>query len=103
MRGRGARDGAFFRICATVGAIFLAALPTAAHATTLRSGFETRTLAGGIKHALDVSWAPDGRIFVASRLGDVWVVDPSAGTKRKVVDISRHVNTYRSGGVERIA
>ena len=96
-------DGAIFRTCATAGAILLAALPAAAHAATLRSGFETRTLAGGIKHVLDVSWAPDGRLFAASRLGQVYVVDPSTGGKRKVVDISSHVNSYSDRGLEGIA
>lgn len=87
------------------GAILLAVLAAGtAHATSMREGFDARTLAGGMKHALDVAWAPDGRMFVASRLGVVYVVDPDAGgSHRTLLDISRHVNTYGDRGLEGIA
>jgi glucose/arabinose dehydrogenase len=81
----------------------LALLSPAADAASWPGGFGTRTLAGGIKHALDASWAPDGRLYVASRLGQVYAVDPHSGARRKVVDISRHVNSYGDRGLEGIA
>lgn len=87
------------------GAAVLAVLAAgAAHATRLRDGFEARTIAGGMKHALDVAWTPDGRMLVASRLGVAYVVDPDRGGEhRTLVDISRHVNTYGDRGLEGIA
>jgi glucose/arabinose dehydrogenase len=87
--------------CTAVAAVLVALLAPSARAATWPSGFETRTLAGGIRHAVDAAWAPDGRLFVASRLGEVYVVD--GGERRKVVDISSHVNSYGDRGLEGIA
>jgi glucose/arabinose dehydrogenase len=72
-------------------------------AATLRSGFETRTLAGGIRQAIAVSWAPDGRMFVATKLGRVYVVDHAGATPHKLLDISSHVNSYGDRGLEGLA
>jgi glucose/arabinose dehydrogenase len=71
---------------------------------SLRDGFHQRTLAGGIRQAIDVAWAPDGRMFVASKLGRVYVVDPGEDAEpRKIVDISSHVNVYSDRGLQGIA
>jgi glucose/arabinose dehydrogenase len=81
----------------------LALLAPAARGVDLRSGFETRTLAGGIRQAIDVSWAPDGRMFVASKLGRVYRVDSPGDEPHNVIDISSHVNVYGDRGLEGIA
>jgi glucose/arabinose dehydrogenase len=81
----------------------LLALPVpSAAAVSVRSGFEVRNLETGIQQATTVSWDPAGRMFVGTKLGRVYVVDTN-GTRRKVLDISSHVNSYSDRGLEGIA
>ena len=86
---------------AIAASLALTAAP--AHAATFPSGFEGRTIAGGIRQAIDVAWDPSGRMYVASKLGQVYVVDHAGASPHKLLDISSHVNTYGDRGLEGIA
>jgi glucose/arabinose dehydrogenase len=80
-------------------AVALAGSP--AEAVTVKSGFKVRTLASVVQ-PISVAWGPDGRMFVATKTGLVYAVDPGH-SPRKIVDISGHVNTYSDRGLEGIA
>src|SRR5262245_1070123 len=85
---------------ATAVAAVLCTAPSTAHAaTTLPPGFKEVTLADsfsapGSDEAVDVAWAPDGRMFVADRAGIVFVHNPGAPANQNVelLDITDHVN-----------
>src|SRR3954453_4245237 len=50
---------------------------TPALAATLPPGFDQQTLASNLSRPTAVAWAPDGRLFIASKDGIVQVVSPS--------------------------
>lgn len=90
------------RVCALATAVSFGLLGATAEAVSVGSGFKAHTLATGIRQAISVAWAPGGRMFVASKLGRVYVVDPGQ-SPRKLLDISSHVNTHSDRGLEGIA
>jgi glucose/arabinose dehydrogenase len=67
-----------------------------AAAATLPSGFAENTIATpvGDGDAVDVAWAPDGRMFIADRKGRVYVQNPGqpATSHPLVLDITGHVS-----------
>ncbi|HKN93216.1 MAG TPA: PKD domain-containing protein [Thermoleophilaceae bacterium] len=78
---------------AACAALMIAAVQ--AHATiALPTGFDEVSLATGLTSPVDVTWAPDGRMFIASRTGIVYVHDPgaAANVNNTLLDISGHVN-----------
>jgi glucose/arabinose dehydrogenase len=79
----------------------LALVGSTADAVTVKGGFRVRTLASVVQ-PISVAWAPGGRMFVATKIGKVYAVDPG-GSPKKIVDISSHVNTYSDRGLEGIA
>jgi glucose/arabinose dehydrogenase len=81
----------------------LALLASTAQAVSVRSGFKVRTIAGGIRQATSIDWGPDGRMYVGTKLGEVYLVDTNTGDRRRIVDIRSHVNTYSDRGLEGIA
>lgn len=89
-------------VCATLVALLAAMHAAPADAASVRSGFAIHNIAEGIKQATDVSWDPSGRMYVATKVGRVYVVDPG-GHPRKLLDISSHVNTYSDRGLEGLA
>ncbi|HKR98008.1 MAG TPA: PQQ-dependent sugar dehydrogenase [Candidatus Dormibacteraeota bacterium] len=66
-----------------------------ATATTLPAGFAENTIAGAVPSGdtIDVTWAPDGRMFVADRDGRVYVHNPGApaSSLALVLDINDQV------------
>jgi PKD repeat protein len=78
----------------------LSVTPTA----TLPTGFSEVTRVSGLTRPTALSWAPDGRMFVAEKDGDVRVVDAN-GTLRSapLLDISDHVNAAADRGLLGIA
>ena len=84
--------------------VALLALSPQARAADLDPRFEERTLASGLIRPAAVSWAPDGRLFVAERAGVVKVVRPGREPfAETVIDISDHVNDYGDRGLLGIA
>ena len=87
-------------LAAAAAALVLSAAPARA-AIPLPPGFVDVTLASGINGTgtihgpSDVTWAPDGRLFIADRSGIVYVHDPGdlPGTNKVLLNISGHVNT----------
>src|SRR3954469_10645319 len=73
-----------------------------AGATTLPTGFEERTIASGLSQPTSISFAPDGRTFVAPQYGKVFVVT-TTGAVVQLLDISSHVNGDNDRGLEGIA
>ena len=74
---RGKLGGLF----ATV-ALVLAVSCSQAAAVTVPAGFTATTIASGLSGAVQVAWAPDGRMFVASATGggNIWIFNPGANT-----------------------
>jgi glucose/arabinose dehydrogenase len=77
--------------------------PAAAAAVTVPRGFEVRPLASGLDQPVQVAWAPDGRMYIATKPGVVYYLDPGAASPQVLLDISSHVNSYHDRGLEGIA
>jgi glucose/arabinose dehydrogenase len=73
-----------------------------AHAATLPTGFEERTILSGLSLPTAITWAPDGRMFVAEKKGVVRVVNTN-GTTAQLLDISSHVYGIADRGLLGIA
>jgi glucose/arabinose dehydrogenase/PKD repeat protein len=73
-----------------------------AGAATLPNGFEERTLVSGLSLPTAITWAPDGRMFIAEKTGIVRVLNPS-GTVQQLLDISSHVYGIADRGLLGIA
>jgi glucose/arabinose dehydrogenase len=82
--------------------IALAIATGSAGATTLPSGFEERTVVSGLAQPTDISFAPDGRMFIAQQYGKVYVLTTS-GQLVQLLDIGNHVNKDSDRGLEGIA
>ena len=79
----------------------LVAVP--AGAATYPSGFEERTVAGGLTGPVGVAWTPDGRMLVIEKAGRLKVVTPGSSTATTILDISARVNSYWDRGLLGIA
>ena len=90
------------RACAIATLATLALPGSTADAVSVRSGFKVRNLVTGIQQATTIDWAPDGRMFVGTKLGEVYLVGTD-GSRRRIVDIRSHVNSYSDRGLEGIA
>ena len=79
--------------------------PAAARAASeLPAGFEDLPLVTGLRQPTAVSWAPDGRMFVAEKEGRVRVVMPDGRLRpTPLLDISEHVNAYWDRGLTDVA
>jgi PKD repeat protein len=75
----------------------LAAVPT--HAASYPSGFEERTVVGGLDGPMSMAWAPDGRLFVIEKSGRLKVVPPGGSTATTILDISNRVNHANDRGL----
>jgi glucose/arabinose dehydrogenase len=71
-------------------------------AVVVPSGFEVRTVATGLSLPTAITWAPDGRMFVAQKKGTVLVVNQN-GTTQQLLDISSHVYAVADRGLLGIA
>lgn len=84
-----------------VGVVLLLAAGSA-DAATVPNGFEVRTVAAGLALPTAITWAPDGRMFVAEKKGTVEVVNPD-GTITQLLDISSHLYAVADRGLLGIA
>ena len=84
-------------------AIVAAIATSSAPAVNPPSGFSVKNIATGIKQAVSIDWGPSGELYVGTKKGEVWVVDPTGSSKRRILDIRSHVNTYSDRGLEGIA
>jgi glucose/arabinose dehydrogenase/PKD repeat protein len=91
------------RVLLLAFALFVVAAPSAG-AATVPPGFEDVTIASGLNFPTAVTYAPDGRIFVAEQPGRVRVI-LADGTLRAqpLLEISDHVNSYKDRGLIGIA
>ena len=73
-------------------AVMLTAASARADTSFTDPHFESTTLASGLDFPTTVTWAPDGRMFIAEKFGYVRVVQPD-GTllANPIIDISDHV------------
>src|SRR5438309_11531385 len=71
-------------------------------AVVVPNGFEVRTVAAGLSLPTAITWAPDGRMFIAQKKGTVLVVNPN-GTTQQLLDISSHVYGVADRGLLGIA
>lgn len=91
------------RACGLLVALLLACLHGSAAAAVLPAGFETRTLASGLDAPVAMTWAPDGRLFVAEFAGRVRTVVGGELLPEPLIDISDHVNGAVDRGLVGIA
>jgi glucose/arabinose dehydrogenase len=102
------RVGLRLAVAAVAAAFALGAAPAGA-ATSLPPGFQEVTLASGFSEpgggTVDVTWAPDGRMFIADRSGVVFAHNPDdpPGENQRVLDINHHVNLSGDRGLLGIA
>jgi glucose/arabinose dehydrogenase/PKD repeat protein len=87
------------RLGALVTAVFVLGGAEAAAAPTFPSGFETVTLTSGLTAPTAVTWAPDGRMFIAEKQGRVKVLNPNSTSATTILDISDHVNNWVDRGL----
>src|SRR2546421_4661174 len=71
-------------------------------AATVPTGFEERTVVSGLTLPTAITWAPDGRMFIAEKKGIVRVLNPD-GTIDQLLDISSHVYSVADRGLLGIA
>jgi glucose/arabinose dehydrogenase/PKD repeat protein len=81
------------------GALLLALTAPAAHATSYPSGFEERTVVGGLTEPTAMAWAPDDRLFVIEKPGRLKVVEPGGTRATTILDISSRVNDFHDRGL----
>ena len=72
-----------------------------AAASVYPAGFADTTIASGLTSPTAVTWAPDGRMFIAQKAGQVRVLPAGAQASQTVqlLDISSHVNNYADHGL----
>ena len=72
-------------------------------AATYPTGFEERTIAGGLTGPVGTAWTPDGRMLVIEKEGHLKVVQPGSSSATTILDISGRVNSYWDRGLLGIA
>jgi glucose/arabinose dehydrogenase/PKD repeat protein len=71
-----------------------------APAATVPSGFEDRPLVTGLTYPVAVTWAPDGRMFVAEHAGTIRVVTAAGQLlDEPLLDIADHTNLIIDQGI----
>jgi glucose/arabinose dehydrogenase len=81
-----------FAFIAGSSAALLLGVAVPAIAATYPEGFSERVIARGLTRPMDVAWAPDGRMFVVQKDGQLRVVNPGDRTSKPLHDISSIVN-----------
>jgi glucose/arabinose dehydrogenase len=82
-------------------AVAAAALPPGYSTTTVDSGYNAPVKV--ILKSPNTTWATAGERFVAEHGGVVWRTNLATGVKKKLLDISGHVNVYADRGLMSIA
>jgi glucose/arabinose dehydrogenase len=83
--------------------VALAVAPSAG-AATLPSGFEAQTVFSSLKQPVDFRFAPDGRVFVSTKGGKIWVYDSiNDPTPTLFADLSKPVYDFEDHGLLGIA
>ncbi len=86
-------------VLAVVGMLWTAG-PALAQPTFIDPGFTTETVASLPPYsAMGVAFAPDGRLFVWQKAGQVLVIKNGQAAATPFVDISDHVNQYLDHGL----
>ena len=102
MRGNGGHSRALLAVLAAFCGLMLFA--PAAPATTLPGGFQQTTALSGLSNAIDVEFAPNGRVFVAEKDGLVKTCDSlSDPTPTVFADLRTQVYGFYDRGIEGIA
>jgi glucose/arabinose dehydrogenase len=90
-------------LLASVGVLVALPISPAQSAATLLPGFAETMVVGGLpKTTMDMEFAPDGRLFIATKAGEVRVVKRDA-TLAKFYDISAKVGTQGERGLQALA
>ncbi len=96
-------EAALLALIVSVSGLMAWAAP--ASASVYPAGFADTTLVSGLSSPTAVAWAPDGRMFIAQKAGQVRVLPVGAQPNQSVqlLDISSHVNNYADHGLLGIA
>jgi glucose/arabinose dehydrogenase/PKD repeat protein len=81
----------------------LAGVAPAAAATYPDPSFDEELLVGGLDTPVQVTWAPDGRMFIAEKDGNVKVLNPGAPAATTILDLTDAVNSSGDRGLLGIA
>jgi glucose/arabinose dehydrogenase len=92
----------FVALCTAAG-LFVGVPHSDAAVLGLPVGFHERIIASNFTLPTSFATAPDGRIFVVQKTGQLKVVPKGALTSKLVLDFSDHVNTYVDRGVLGVA
>jgi glucose/arabinose dehydrogenase len=83
----------------STSAALLLGIAMPAAAATYPPGFGERVMVSGLTRPMDVAWAPDGRMFVIQKDGQLLVVPPGSSRARVVADLSYQVNGQLERGL----
>jgi glucose/arabinose dehydrogenase len=90
-------------LLASIGVLVALPISSAQSAVSLPSDFAEAMVVGGLpKTSMDMEFAPDGRLFIATKAGEVRIVKPD-GTLAKFHDISAKVGTQGERGLQALA
>jgi PKD repeat protein len=79
------------------------ALAGPAAASTLPAGFEDQPLASGFWFPTGEAWAPNGRMYVIQKDGEVFTVAPGSTIHQPLINIATQVNFYGDRGLLGVA
>jgi glucose/arabinose dehydrogenase len=88
---------------AALAAIFALALAAPAAAGTLPPDFEDHPLVSGLWFPTGEAWAPNGRMYVIQKDGEVFTVAPGSSTPDPLINIANDVNFYGDRGLLGVA
>jgi glucose/arabinose dehydrogenase len=86
-------------VLASVGVLVAVPISSAQSAVTLPPGFAQTKVVGGLTKPIDMEFAPDGRLFIASKGGQVRIAKRD-GTVATFLDISAKVTTFGERGLQ---
>jgi glucose/arabinose dehydrogenase len=96
----GLRATAARLLLACACALALLALPAAARADPLPSGFEQAPVFSGLTNPTSIAFSPDGRVFVAEKSGKIKVFDNLADTTATLfADLTTEVHNFWDRGL----
>jgi glucose/arabinose dehydrogenase len=79
--------------------VFVLVLAVSASGQSLPSGFQDTAVISGLTEPTAVRFAPDGRVFVAQKNGQIYVFDSLSGTKTLYADLTTQVDDYWDRGL----
>jgi glucose/arabinose dehydrogenase len=90
-------------ITALLALLIALAVAGPATASTLPTGFEDQPLVSGLWFPTGEAWAPNGRMYVIQKDGEVFTVAPGSSIPQPLINIANQVNFYGDRGLLGVA